>query len=110
MMKMDTEAEMMTAVLHDTIEDSELTMEEVKRLEYPNEVIEALRLLTHVKDVEYFEYVKRCKDNAIARKVKLADAKDNADLTRIIDPQEKDKKRCEKYAKVIEMLTEEQES
>jgi guanosine-3',5'-bis(diphosphate) 3'-pyrophosphohydrolase len=103
MLKMDTEAEMMTAVLHDVIEDTKMSMDDLS--DYPEEVREAIYRLTHDEKVEYFDYVMACKENPIARKVKMADAQDNADLTRIIDPNEKDQKRRKKYQKVIEILT-----
>lgn len=103
MLKMDTQEEMMTAVLHDIVEDTDVTIDDLK--EYPESVVEAVRIMTHDAGEEYFAYVARCKDNVIAKKVKLADATDNMDLTRIIDPQEKHFARRKKYEKVIEFLS-----
>lgn len=104
MQKMETMDEMMAAVLHDVVEDTDITIDDLIKRGYPDTVVEAVRLLTHESEVEYFEYVERCKSNPIAKKVKLADTTDNMDLTRIANPQEKDYKRLEKYSRVIEIL------
>ena len=79
----DDEYTVCVALLHDVVEDHEdkYPMEYLEK-EFPKEVIDALKLLTHKDDVEYIEYVKRIKENPIARKVKLADLKHNTDVSR----------------------------
>ena len=62
------------ALLHDVVEDTDTTFEELEEYGFPSEVIEALKLLTHDNDVPYLEYVKNTKQNRIARAVKIADA------------------------------------
>lgn len=73
------------ALLHDVIEDTSVTIEELEQV-FPSEVTEAVRLLTHEKDTEYLDYIGRIKDNPVARTVKLADIAHNSDMTRITDP------------------------
>lgn len=104
---METEEECIVALLHDTIEDTDVTFEDLET-EFSPTVIEALRLLTHDKPVDYLDYVRMVKSNPIARQVKLADLAHNSDITRIKNPTEKDWKRREKYQKAIEMLSEEE--
>ena len=102
--QMETEEECVVALLHDTVEDTDITFEQLEK-EFSKTVIDALRLLTHEKTVEYMEYVKKIKDNPIARKVKLADLHHNSDLTRLLEVTPKDLKRIEKYKKAIEFLS-----
>ena len=66
--------------------------------------LEALKLLAHDKNVDYLEYVRKIKNNPIARKVKLADLYHNSDPTRMENPTPKDLERKEKYRKSIEIL------
>ena len=69
------------ALLHDVVEDTSVTFEDLRK-EFPSEVIEALRLLTHEKSVPYLDYVRKIKQNPVARTVKLADLVHNSDETR----------------------------
>ena len=78
---MDDEISCCVALLHDTVEDTEVTLEELRR-DFPPEVTDAVALLTHTKDVGYFDYVRAIRDNPIAKKVKLADLAHNSDQTR----------------------------
>ena len=70
------------ALLHDVVEDSNVTLEELAAI-FPKEVVEAVALLTHAKNIPYMEYVQKIKDNPIARAVKLADLTHNSDRTRL---------------------------
>ena len=70
--QMNTEIECIVALLHDVVEDTDVTFEQLKQ-DFPEEVIEALKLLTHDKKVDYMEYIKAIKKNDIAKKVKIAD-------------------------------------
>lgn len=102
--QMDTEAECIVALLHDVVEDTDITFEELEK-EFSSEVITALKLLTHKKCIPYMHYVEALKENPIARKVKLADLKHNSDVTRLDKLTEEDKKRNKKYKKAIEFLS-----
>ncbi len=101
--QMDTEEECIVALLHDTVEDTYVTIEQLEK-EFSSNIIQAIKLLTHDKSVDYLEYVANLKDNPIARKVKLADLRHNSDPTRMRNPTEKDRLRQEKYKKAIEIL------
>lgn len=81
--QMDDEISCCAALLHDVVEDTSVTMDELAQ-EFPEEVIAVLTLLTHTKDVPYFDYVRNIKTNPIAVKIKLADIAHNCDQTRCI--------------------------
>ena len=70
-----------TALLHDVVEDTAVTLEELAAV-FPPEVVEAVALLTHEEGTDYFDYVRRIRSNPIALKVKLADLAHNSDATR----------------------------
>lgn len=79
--QMDDEISCCAALLHDVVEDTHITIEELAA-QFPEEVIAVLRLLTHREDVPYFDYVRAIKGNSIAVKIKLADIVHNSDQTR----------------------------
>ena len=102
--QMDDEYSVTTALLHDVVEDTDITFEYLQSVEIPNKVIDALRLLTHDDAVPYLDYVKNIKHNSIARKVKLADLIHNSDLSRLDTVTDKDLQRVDKYNKAMEIL------
>jgi len=81
--QMDDEISCTVALLHDVVEDTEVTVEDLKQ-EFPPEVIMAVALLTHDPGKDYFEYVSVLKDNPVAKKVKLADLIHNSDESRLV--------------------------
>ena len=83
MMRCETENEMMAAILHDVVEDSECSLEDLREMNFPAEVIAAVECLSQKKGEDYFKFIGRCVSNEIARKVKLLDLKDNLDVTRL---------------------------
>jgi len=104
--QMHTEEEICVALLHDVVEDTDITFEELKDAGFGEDVIYALNLLTHDENIPYMDYIKRikrCSDTA--RKVKLADLRHNSDLTRLDTVLDKDIKRAEKYNQAISLLT-----
>ncbi len=101
--QMDDEISCVSALLHDVVEDTEITFEDLKK-EFPNEVIEAVKALTHDSAVDYMEYIKGVKQNKIATKVKIADITHNSDPSRLDVISENDLKRAEKYKKALEFL------
>ncbi|MCD7840647.1 MAG: HD domain-containing protein, partial [Erysipelotrichaceae bacterium] len=100
---LDDEISVTAALLHDIVEDTDMTFDQLS-LEFPSAVIEPLKLLTHERNVDYFDYIKKIGPNETARKVKLADLKHNSDLSRIDHPSDYDYKRTEKYLKCIDYL------
>ncbi len=102
--QMDTEEECIVALLHDVVEDTEVTFKELEK-DFSKTIIDALKLLTHDKDTDYFEYIEKIKSNPLAKKVKLADLKHNSDETRLENITEKDITRNKKYVKAIKILT-----
>ena len=102
--QMDSENTICVALLHDVVEDTSMTFEDLQAEGFSAEIIDALKVLTHDDAVPYMEYVKEIRKNPIATKVKLADLRHNSDLTRLDEVNEKALKRVEKYKKAIEML------
>ena len=102
--QMDDENAVIVALLHDVVEDSDMTFDDLVNMEFPDDVIEALKLLTHEKNVSYDDYIQKIKTNPLAVKVKLADLKHNSDLSRLNYIDEKALKRVQKYKKAIEIL------
>ena len=72
------------AVLHDVVEDTTVTFDDLEQEGFSSEILAAVRCVTHAEGVPYAEYVVRCRDNAIARQVKLSDLADNTRLSRTI--------------------------
>lgn len=106
---MDDEISCCVALLHDVAEDTPVTLAQLA-LEFPEEVMAPLRLLTHEAGTDYFDYVRAIKADPIARKVKLADLAHNSDQTRCVGaelPEEKLAYWRAKYEKARAILTEE---
>ena len=101
---MDTDTEKAIAYLHDVLEDTDVTVDELKTI-FPNEIVDTLIILTHRKDESYFEYIQRVSTSKLAKKVKVADLLHNLDITRIKEPTKQDYERLEKYKKAILYLT-----
>ncbi len=106
MLQMDSEAEMITAVLHDVVEDSPWELEHLREMGFSDEVLEALALLTHdTAALSYDNYIQRIKGNPLARRVKLADLSHNLDIRRLPAPLSmKDMGRLAKYRGAWESL------
>lgn len=100
----ETDEEKAVAYLHDVIEDTELTLEDLHEYEFSKEVIEAVDIITKKKGEDYQSYLNSVKKNKLARAVKLADLRHNSDLTRLTKVTEKDIERKEKYQRAIDFL------
>jgi len=106
MLAVTTPEARMAAVLHDVVEDGDVTLEQLRAEGFPAAVVEAVDALTkreHEED-DYEAFIRRAALNPIAREVKLADLRDNSDLSRIAEPTEKDRTRIEKYKRAIAYL------
>ena len=104
--QMKDETTTVVALLHDVIEDTDYTFNDLIAMGFDGAIIEAIELMTHEEGVPYMDYVEKIKSNPIAREVKLADLRHNSDLSRLDAPTEKDKMRVEKYRKAIVLLEE----
>ena len=108
MMRVQGEEAQIVGVLHDVIEDTSVTADDLRRAGFSEKIIAAVLCVTHRKDEPYADYVVRCKSNEIARQVKLADLEDNSRLDRnILRPQrfEADVARLRKYVLSYKFLT-----
>ena len=104
--QMTTEHACCAALLHDTIEDTDLTIDDLRAAGMPPQVLFAVQLLTHDPEMDYFEYVRNIKPNAIAKAVKLADLAHNSDLSRWGRVTAEDIERNRKYAEAKAILEE----
>jgi (p)ppGpp synthase/HD superfamily hydrolase len=107
MMRMESEAAMMAAVLHDVVEDSDWTMEQLRGEGFSEEVLLAVDCLTRRGGESYDEFVARAQANPIARRVKIADLEDNMNVKRIGEVTAKDLARIEQYHRAWRALTQE---
>ena len=100
----DSEDEKMVALLHDVVEDSSYSLEDLKKEGFPANVIEAVDILTKRDGDSYDSYLEKVKKNDLARKVKIADMSHNLDRSRIKDISEKDLERFDKYERSLKFL------
>ena len=105
--QMETEDTTVAALLHDVVEDTDYTLEDLAAMGFGEPVIRALGLLTHDDSVEYMDYVRAIKADPIAKAVKLADLRHNSDPSRMDVMTEKDLARREKYRKAMALLEQE---
>lgn len=99
MFSREDETERICAVLHDVIEDTDITLDYLKNEGFSEEVVTILDALTRRSNESYDEFINRILNNKLACYVKLADLSDNMDLSRIEKPTQKDYERIEKYRK-----------
>jgi (p)ppGpp synthase/HD superfamily hydrolase len=108
MLAVEGEEAQIVAVLHDVIEDTSVTEEDLRQAGFGERVVAAVRCVTHRKDESYADYVVRCRGNEVARRVKLADLEDNSRLGRsILRPQRlaADLARIRRYVLSYKFLT-----
>lgn len=103
-----TDEEKIVGILHDVVEDSDWTFEQLAAEGFSSEIIEALRCLTKLSESEpYDKFIQRVKANPLATKVKINDLTDNMDIRRLAYISEKDVKRLRKYLKAYRQLLKE---
>ena len=105
MLRVAPGAQQIVAVLHDVVEDSDVTFEDLEREGFSAEVISGLRAVTKIEGESYEDFVARAALDPVGSKVKLADLAENSDLSRIAEPSQKDLERVEKYRKAIAYLS-----
>jgi len=104
MLSLDTEVERKLAVLHDVVEDSGITLEQLRSEGFGEDVLSAIDALTNRDGESKMDAAARAKRNPIALRVKLADNADNQDMTRLGDPTDEDRERLAEYRRVREFL------
>lgn len=92
------------ALLHDGVEDSKYTIQDLIELGFPSQVIEAIKVLIHSNDIPYFDYINRVKMNSMATRVKIVDLIHNSDLTRLNKISTDDLRRIDEYNKALLIL------
>ena len=105
MMRCETDEEKIVAILHDVVEDTDWTFDALRQEGFSETIIEALKTVTkHSEDEDYDEFIQRSLKNEIGRKVKIADLRENLDVTRIGELTEKDIERINKYKRALKVL------
>lgn len=106
MLSMDTLEERVIGVMHDVLEDSDISTEQLKGNGFSDEIITALKLLKKLKAESYDEYIDKIKNNSLAKKVKKADLIDNMNTKRLLVLTDEDSIRVKKYKKAYKRLSE----
>ena len=101
---MTDENSTIVALLHDVIEDTDWTIDDLEKEGFNEDILTALKLMTHNPAEPYMDYISRLSTCPVARQVKLADLYHNSDQTRVENPDEKMLKRWEKYDRTIQLL------
>ena len=100
------EKEKIVAILHDIIEDTDITEKDLLDIGFDDDIVEAVVLLTRDKNMTYYDYIRKIKysNNTLAYWVKMADLEDNMDLSRLKNATDKDKERVKRYQKAVDIL------
>jgi (p)ppGpp synthase/HD superfamily hydrolase len=104
MLQMEKPEDRIVAVLHDVVEDTDWTLERLRNEGFSRVVIEAIDSVTWRPDEAYEDFIQRAAQNPTGSRVKLADLRDNCDLSRIANPSETDYKRVAKYRQAIKLI------
>ena len=104
MLQMEEEAEMIAAVLHDVVEDTDLEVEDLRQRGFPEEAVEAIECLTKREGEDYDTFISRVEKNPLAAKVKIADLRDNMNMERIPEVGPGDLKRLARYHRALNRL------
>lgn len=110
MLKLETEQERVVALLHDVLEDSALTVDELREAGFTDEVLEAVQILTRRPGESRMDAAVRAAQNPLTLAVKLADNADNLDLKRIPEPSEADQARLKEYRRIRRYLLQERKN
>lgn len=105
MLQLKDQNEQICGVLHDVLEDTEVTTDDLTKEGFSDEVLEIISLLTHDSNTSYDDYLKGISNNEHARNIKLADLKDNLDISRLGNLTDKDLARINKYKEAQAVLS-----
>jgi (p)ppGpp synthase/HD superfamily hydrolase len=104
MFRLESETEKIVGVLHDVVEDTKYTRDDLRKMGYSETILQALDGVTKREGESYADFVLRAKANPVARKVKLADLEDNMDVRRLSSVTPKDMERLSRYRKAWSVL------
>jgi (p)ppGpp synthase/HD superfamily hydrolase len=107
MLRMSTPEDMIVAVLHDVVEDSQITRADLERMGFAEPILDALDALTHREEQSYEDYIAAIKQVPLARRVKLADLEDNSNILRLSEVTQASLERLQKYHTAWQTLKEE---
>ena len=102
--QMKDETTTIVALLHDVVEDTSVTLDDLRRYGFSKEVLDAIEVLTHKDGVKYLDYIRTVANNPVARKVKVEDIRHNTDLTRTTNMNDKVFKKLPIYQEALEIL------
>lgn len=97
----------LVGLMHDLVEDTDVTLDQLREMGFAEEVVQGVGLVTHEDDVSYADYVVRLKPHALAREAKLSDLRDNSSMNRVLyraDRLQRDVKRIQKYVLTYQFL------
>ncbi len=106
MLRVDTVEERIAAIMHDVVEDSDVTLDSLRSEGFSDAVLNAIHALTKRPGEKYEDFIDRSAADPIAREVKLADLAENSDLTRIPAPTAIDHERIARYRRAIDRIEE----
>ena len=107
MLRLESDTEMIVAVLHDVVEDSSMTADQLREEGFSDEIVEAVELLTKREGEPYDNVIERAKLTPLSRRVKIADLRDNMDMSRLSHVTEDDLSRFERYHRALQALSRE---
>ena len=110
MSKMDTEEEKIIAVLHDVVEDTEMTLHELQEEGFSRTVLDTIGMLTKKPDMKYFDYIEDIHSSELASKVKIAEIEDNQDIMRVRKMSFQTYTAAERVKKTLAILRDEESS
>jgi len=110
MLRLESDTEMIVAILHDVIEDSSWTADQLREEGFSEEIVEAVENLTKRDGEPYGDFIERAKQSPLSHRVKIADLKDNMDMSRLSRLTEDDMTRFERYHRALQTLSRESTS
>ncbi len=105
MLSLDGADARIAALLHDVVEDTDVELSDLRAEGFSEAVLDAVELLTKVEGEDYDEYVQRLRSHPVAKAVKMADLRDNMNITRLADVADRDLARLRKYHRVWKLLS-----
>lgn len=109
MLKFQSDDERIVAILHDAVEDGDITLDDLRQSGFSEMIVVAIDCLSKRADEGYEDFVSRLSINALARKVKVEDIRDNLDVTRLQSIGPEDLARIAKYHKALSTLLQKNE-